>query len=78
MKQDSLTNEVTGAVVTGLSPRSAEFSPRSVHAGFVAGKVVLRQVFLRGLWFSPVVTFHRCSPYLEIKNIPVGGRSSET
>jgi hypothetical protein len=41
-------------LAAGLSPRRPGFDPRSVHVGFVVDKVVLGQVFLRVLRFSPV------------------------
>jgi hypothetical protein len=40
-------------LVAGLSPRRSNFSPWSIHVGFV-NKVALVQVFLRVLLFSPV------------------------
>jgi hypothetical protein len=40
----------------GFSPRRPWFSPRSVHLGFVADTVVLRQVFFKYIGFSlPIV-----------------------
>jgi hypothetical protein len=41
-------------LAAGLPPRRPGFDPGSVHVGFVVDKVVLGQVFLRLLWFSPV------------------------
>jgi hypothetical protein len=40
-------------LVAGFSPRRPGFAPRSVHLEFVVDTVVLRQVFLRVLRFSP-------------------------
>jgi hypothetical protein len=40
-------------LVAGLSPRRTGFAPESTHVGFVVDKVVLGQVFLRVLRFSP-------------------------
>jgi hypothetical protein len=39
-------------LVAGLSPWRPEFTPRSIHVGFVVDKVALGQVFLRVLQFS--------------------------
>jgi hypothetical protein len=41
-------------LVVGLSPRRRGFDAGSVYVGFVVDKVVLGQVFLRVLRFSPV------------------------
>jgi hypothetical protein len=41
-------------LVAGLSPRRPRFDPRSVHVGFVVGKMALGQVFPRVLRISPV------------------------
>jgi hypothetical protein len=50
-------------LVVGLSPRRPGFAPGSIHVGFVVDKLVLGQVFLRVLRFSPVnISFHRRSP----------------
>jgi hypothetical protein len=69
-------------LVTGLSPRRTGFAPGSVCVGFVVGKVVLGQVFLRVLLFYSVRII---LPWLSIliyhlgmNNRPVSGRSSET
>jgi hypothetical protein len=43
--------------VAGLPPLSLGFVPKSIHVGFVVGKVALRQVVLRVLRFS-LVKFH--------------------
>jgi hypothetical protein len=40
-------------LVAGLSPRKSGFAPGSIHVGFVVDKVVLRQIFLRVIRFSP-------------------------
>jgi hypothetical protein len=68
-------------LVTGLSPRRTGFAPESVCVGFVVGKVVLGQVFLRVLLFYSVRII---LPWLSIliyhlgmNNRPVSGRSSE-
>jgi hypothetical protein len=53
------------AQVVSRRPLTAEpgFAPGSIHVGFVVDEVVLGQVFLRGLRFSPVnISFHRRSP----------------
>jgi hypothetical protein len=42
------------SLVAGLSPRRPGLTPRSIHVGFMADKMELRQVFLRVLQFSPV------------------------
>jgi hypothetical protein len=41
------------SLVAGLSARRPGFAPRSIHVGFVVGKVALGQVFLRVLRCSP-------------------------
>ena len=40
--------------VAGLSPRRHVFNHSALHVGFVVGKVALRQIVFRVLWFSPV------------------------
>jgi hypothetical protein len=52
-------------LVAGLSPRRLGFDPGSVHVGFVLDKVVLGQVFLRVLRFSPVSFIPSVLHYLE-------------
>jgi hypothetical protein len=41
-------------LVADLSQRRPGFAPGSIHMGFAVDKVVLGQVFLRVLRFSPV------------------------
>jgi hypothetical protein len=41
-------------VYTADVSKTEGFATGSIHVGFVVGKVALRQVFLRVLWFSPV------------------------
>jgi hypothetical protein len=41
-------------LVAGISSRSLEFAPGSVHVAFVVDKVALGQVFVRVLPFFPV------------------------
>jgi hypothetical protein len=56
------TNGGAMAQVVSRRPLTAEARVR-VHVGFVVDKVVLGQVFLRVLRFSPVnISFHRRSP----------------
>jgi hypothetical protein len=43
-----------GWLVAGLSPRNPGFATRSVHVGFVVGKLALGKGFLRVLRLSPV------------------------
>jgi hypothetical protein len=69
------------AVGRWLLTTEARFAPRSVHVGFVVGKVALGQDFLRVPWFFPVNVI---SPMLNIHsriiwrmdNGPISGRSS--
>jgi hypothetical protein len=70
-------------LVGELSPRSPEFSPGSIHVGFVVDKVALVQVFFSEVFGFPLsVSFHRRSRYLCViwgmNSMPVNGSSSET
>jgi hypothetical protein len=54
-------------IVAGLSSRRAGFAPGSIYVGFVVDKVVLWQVFLRVLRFSPT---NIIPPFLNIHLSP--------
>jgi hypothetical protein len=73
---------VQGVRTRHLNAEAREFAPGSVHVGFVVDKVATGQVFLRVLRFSHVNIIPQWLSilmyHLEVKNRPVGGRSSET
>jgi hypothetical protein len=74
------------AMAQGVSRRSltteAQVRARLVNLGFVVGKVVLEQSFIRVLRFPLSISFHRGCPYSYIlwgmNNRPASSRSSET
>ena len=41
-------------LIAGLPSRRPDFLPRPVHVGFMVDIVVVEEVLLRVLWFSPV------------------------
>jgi hypothetical protein len=71
-----------GLLVADLSPRMPGLAPGAVYAVFVLDKLVLGQVFLRVLRFSPVSIIlpwlSILISYMWMNNMPVEGRSSQT
>jgi hypothetical protein len=58
-------------LVPGFSPRRTDFNPRLAHAGYVVGRLVLRQALLRVIPSSFINYNSRNAPYSSI----IRGRS---